>query len=181
MKKEDFFEKYLELRNRIDLVGQRLELQHKGEMKCRKGCDSCCESIGVFPLELDAISFFIENEKIQLPKERRFNKYRKSCNFLINAACSIYEFRPIICRTQGFPLLYQNAVGDGYELSVCHLNFKQHNPMQFNESNALFMPPFNSQLFLLNRDYVKEHYSKELNSKSRAPIYDIFLNREKLK
>jgi Fe-S-cluster containining protein len=177
MDKKEFFAKYFELRTAIDAVGTRLGLQLQGQMQCRKGCDSCCENISVFPLERDAIKFLIEREKIELPKERMFNKYRKSCNFLIHSACSIYEYRPIICRTQGFPLLYQNTKGDGYELSVCHLNFKGYNPSQFNNSNSLFMPPFNSQLFLLNRDYVKEHCSKELHAKSRVALYSLFRNQ----
>ncbi|MFA6400321.1 MAG: YkgJ family cysteine cluster protein [Salinivirgaceae bacterium] len=175
MDKKDFFERYFELRDQIDAVGQALSVQHKGHMQCRKGCDSCCESINVFPLELDAIKYAIENDKIMLPKERRFNKYRKSCNFLMHSACSIYEFRPIICRTQGFPLLYQNASGDAYELSVCHLNFKKHEPNSFNLTNALFMPSFNSQLYLLNQKYVTKHYAKAFTSKSRVPLYKIYL------
>jgi Fe-S-cluster containining protein len=174
MEKNDFFEKYFVLRNQIDEVCRPLELQHKGQMQCRKGCDSCCENIQVFPLELDAIKQFIKDNNATLPKERRFNRYRKSCNFLVNSACTIYETRPIICRTQGFPLLYQNIAGDGYELSVCHLNFKGQNPDNFNDSNALFMPAFNSKLFLLNREYVKEHYSSFFHSKSRVPLYTIF-------
>ena len=45
-----------------------------------------------------------------------------SCPFLLDDCCSIYGSRPVICRTQGLPLLLQ--ADDGVmEVDFCPLNF----------------------------------------------------------
>lgn len=162
-------EAYLKLRETIDAKCEQLNNQHVKELSCKKGCDSCCESINVFPIEFEAIKTEMAST-LRLIKNRPFNRFRKSCVFLVEGACSIYQSRPIICRTQGLPLLYQNAEGTAYELSVCHLNFKGINPGKFNMDNALYMPEYNSRLYLLNKDFVsKTKYSE----KQRIPLYKL--------
>ncbi len=153
--KEQLLNKYFELRADIDKAAQKFETMHKSQLKCKKGCDSCCESLTIFPIEYTAIQKELGNEFV-LPPKRIFNKIGKKCRFLVNGACSIYNSRPIICRTQGLPLLYESLNGQGFELSVCKLNFVGIDVTKFNMENALFMPPFNSRLFLLNKDFIEK-------------------------
>jgi len=151
---EQLLNKYFELRNDIDKAASKFEAMHKPQLKCKKGCDSCCESLTIFPIEYDAIQKELGNAA-ELPKKKLFSKLTKSCRFLVRGECFIYKSRPIICRTQGLPLLYENMEGSSFELSVCKLNFVGVDVTKFNMENALFMAPFNSRLFLLNRDYIK--------------------------
>lgn len=165
---DEYFQKYLKLRNELDAEISKLEIMHTSKMQCRKGCDSCCESIRIFPIEYH----FIQNQinKADLPALKLKHRFSKSCRFLVNGSCQIYKFRPFICRTQGLPLLYENQQGNGYELSVCKLNFKDVRVEVFNAENALFMPPFNSRLFLLNKEYVEMLSNKKLNNTKRIQL-----------
>lgn len=163
----NFFDDYFGLRTDLDKQIQTLEKEHNNSMQCKLGCDSCCESIRIFPLEFDAIRYEISNK--QLPPYKFKHAFSKSCRFLKNGQCQIYESRPIICRTQGLPLLYENREGAGYELSVCKLNFVGVNVSTFTTSNALFMPPVNSRLFLANQKYI-ETLNKNLKVTTRIKL-----------
>ena len=164
-----FFEKYHALQTDIDNECSRLELMHKGQMKCGIGCDSCCESLTLFPIEYFYIKANIEIFN-NLPKNRLLNSLTKACRFLVNGKCTIYEFRPIICRTQGLPLLYENNKGTGFELSVCRLNFKNVDISVFNTENALYMPPFTSRLFLLNKEFVENNFNGKYKPVDRLKL-----------
>lgn len=162
---------YLSLRNELDGLIKKYELMHQLKMECKPGCDSCCESLKLFPVELDAIKNEVDINA--LPSLKLKHRFGKKCRFLVNHKCSIYNSRPLICRTQGLPLLYENSTGNAYELSVCKLNFKGVEVNDFNMDNALFMPPFNSRLFLLNQSYISEKY-KEVDEFSRLKLNTYF-------
>jgi Fe-S-cluster containining protein len=76
------------------------------KIACHKGCSNCCviEGIPISELELRGISWYTSEmldydiqEKIKL---NIFNKhYSIMCPFLIDNACSIYEIRPLACRS----------------------------------------------------------------------------------
>ncbi|MGZ3809289.1 MAG: YkgJ family cysteine cluster protein, partial [Bacteriovorax sp.] len=48
----------------------------------------------------------------------------RACAFLYDDRCTIYEARPVICRTQGAPLFLQEE----NVLDYCPLNFKEGDP-----------------------------------------------------
>jgi len=168
----NFIDSYYQLRKQIDDRAKELSQLHTDHLKCRKGCDSCCESIHVFPLEFSAIKRELKLQGRGLPV-RKFNKFRKSCVFLKDGACSIYYSRPIICRTQGLPLMYQNLSGKGYEISHCQLNFTAFDLSNFTVDNSMYMPDFNSKLFLLNKEYVELEDLHNKNPKKRIPLYKL--------
>ncbi|MDA3891122.1 MAG: YkgJ family cysteine cluster protein [Salinivirgaceae bacterium] len=154
---------YLTLRMDIDNAAKKLKQMHTANMVCKKGCDSCCESLTIFPIEF----FTIQNEtkKAILPSKKIAHKFTKVCRFLVKGECSIYESRPIICRTQGLPLLYESMNGEGFELSVCNLNFKGADVSKFTNKNALYMAPFNSRLYLLNKEFIKKSHTHKKPTK----------------
>lgn len=168
----DHIDSYYQLRKQIDKNASELSSLHVKHIKCQKGCDSCCEAIKIFPIEFAAIKNELQSSNVEIPS-RRFNKFRKSCMFLKNGACLIYNARPIICRTQGLPLMYQKLDGDGYEISHCQLNFKQFDLKQFGLENSMFMPDFNSKLFLLNKAFIESQNLFNKDFKKRIPLYEL--------
>ncbi len=166
------FSEYYNLRTDIDIRAKELSIKHSKELKCQKGCDSCCENISVFPIEFHSIKNELDNKLDSIPK-RKFNIFKKSCIFLQDGACHIYNSRPIICRTQGLPLMYQNINGEGYEVSHCQLNFKKINISDFNIDNTLFMPDYNSKLYLLNKEFIESENIFNKNPKKRIPLYKL--------
>lgn len=101
---------------------------------CQKGCSRCCYvDLSVFQVESKNIETWFEN----LPTEKQQSireKWQKplnhtqtfagvetqSCVFLHEEACTIYEARPLICRTQGQAMKFKDG-SDEY-LDICPLN-----------------------------------------------------------
>ena len=92
---------------------------------CHKGCSLCCRN-AEFPysrLEMQYLAegYFSLNDELQNIIETRFNTLRENkkifkgekflydCPFLINDACTVYEYRGVVCRT--FGLLSQSPDG----------------------------------------------------------------------
>jgi hypothetical protein len=74
-----------------------------GYLKCQKGCDSCCVA-GLSLLPVEALSVMEHVEKHGLSSNVGMRE--SHCVFLdAEGSCAIYEARPVVCRTQGLPLL----------------------------------------------------------------------------
>ena len=93
---------------------------------CKEGCSLCCES-GNYPItNLEAE--FLKEGYTSLPEELKkeislkITKLKENpqemyeCPFLINKRCSVYEHRPLICRT--FGVLSSKSSG-GYTVPFC--------------------------------------------------------------
>ncbi len=137
---------YFELVAEIDKEVQRIsELFPKGSIQCKPGCFECCINFSVFPLEAALV-----NERLS-EQINRVSTKEDLCRLLKNERCSVYEVRPIICRTQGIPLGYIHEDSGAIEVSSCNLNFPQDH--EFAEEQILFMDKFNNRLSSLNQQY----------------------------
>ena len=104
-------DKYLEFLDKLDA---RLECYFEQQVEhiyCKKGCSACCEK-GDYPiseLELRHLMNGFASLDTELKKivQNNFSKMVKGeqCPFLIDKACSIYPYRPIICRVHGLAYL----------------------------------------------------------------------------
>jgi len=164
------FEKYKELLKEIDQHAAFLENMHHKHIKCRNGCDLCCIDFSVFPVEF----YFILNElkKNNFEPEKEVNSEDEICAFLKNHTCTIYQQRPIMCRTHGLPLLYANDDGE-WELSACELNFTEFNFDDFTMENTLPQDKYNSKLFLLNREFIAEFTDKKYGEMDLIPLKEL--------
>ncbi len=164
------FVKYKILLNEIQKQSNILEEMHSKHMKCRNRCDLCCIDFSVFPVEF----YFILNElkKIDFEPEKYESTEDEICVFLKNSSCTIYQQRPIMCRTHGLPLLYANDDGD-YELSACELNFTEFNFEDFTMENTLPQDKYNSKLFLLNREFIAEFQDEKYGEFELIPLKEL--------
>lgn len=107
----------------------KIAQKHSQKMECKKGCSKCCQTdISVFEIEADRVDDWftsldsVEQKRLldlwQTPNQESY------CTFLYNDQCTIYEARPLICRTQGLPLY----VASENVLDYCPLNFKDGDP-----------------------------------------------------
>ncbi len=88
--------------------------QHKEHVHCKIGCSSCCEN-GDYPLSQIELEYLmlgyinLDNEtKIKVQKNIKSIQKGGQCPFLIEKKCSIYEYRPIICRVHGLAYIISN-------------------------------------------------------------------------
>jgi uncharacterized protein len=166
------FSKYKELVKKIDGNTAKLEKIHHNHMMCKNGCDLCCIDFSIFPVEY--YSILNELKKKNINPEPQQNQVDETCVFLKNHSCTIYEHRPIMCRTHGFPLLYANDDGD-YELSVCELNFTDFDFEDFTMKNTLQQDKFNSMLFVLNRQFITDFQHKKYSETDLIPMKQLAL------
>ena len=116
----------------LDNFDKRLEFYfsaHKEHICCRKGCSLCCEA-GDYPLSQIELEYIMQGfvklqdeTKIKIQNNIKNIKRGGACPFLIDKLCSIYPYRPIICRVHGLAYLckdetvktpYCTSVGKNY-------------------------------------------------------------------
>jgi len=131
-------------------------------LSCKPGCADCCVKFSVLPLEAAIIA---ERLSGRVPP---LTTTEGQCCFLENNLCSIYNIRPIICRTQGLPIGYIDEERGAIEVSCCPLNFAED--YQFRSEELLFLDDFNSELARLNALYCK---SQGINPLQRIALSDL--------
>lgn len=107
----------------------KVQSKYSAQMKCAEGCSKCCYTdISVFEVEAENIKEWFnsldEQKKSELKTLWQTPVESGACSFLYNDRCSVYEARPIICRTQGAPLFLQAE----NILDYCPLNFEAGDP-----------------------------------------------------
>ncbi len=157
-------EKYFALRQELDALCQDLAGLHESQMACGAGCDHCCMDFSILPVEYHAI----KKEMTSLPGQAFTTGPDSSCPFLVEHRCAIYSSRPLICRTQGLPLLFMNE--EQWELSVCELNFQAYDLQSFTAENTFPLDRFNSRLFLINQSFIESSPRYEYQHGQLIPV-----------
>lgn len=114
-----------ELYRKVDAFQDNLSSESKAFSQCRKGCSRCCMvDLSVFRVEADNIrewyTSLSSSEKKSLKEKWENDTPSGQCSFLCEDSCTIYEARPLICRSQGLPLRFQEG-GETY-VDICPLN-----------------------------------------------------------
>lgn len=106
--------KYIQFLKNFDSKLKKYFNQHQEFINCKLGCSECCKK-GDYPLSELELNYImqgyikLDNETKMIIQEN-IKKIKKggACPFLINKKCSIYDYRPIICRVHGLAYLYKN-------------------------------------------------------------------------
>lgn len=137
----------------LEDLDKKLDSYFKSQAKflyCKKGCSSCCEK-GDYPLsdiELQYLMFgyakLANTEKIQIQENIKSMKKGEACPFLINKICSVYDYRPIICRVHGLAYLTDNTV------RVPYCANENKNYAKVYKNNVFFNEPIKEDLSTYN-------------------------------
>ncbi len=168
MQSPEAIKKYLALRDELDRHCASLYKLHASQLQCREGCDQCCMDFGIFPVEYFAIK---EQAGSDLGKGQKPDS-ETACPFLVNHRCVIYSARPMICRTQGLPLLYMGE--DGWEVSACELNFTNYDFEKFTGQNTFPQDKYNSRLYLINKEFIESLPGKPYQPLELIPMRKLF-------
>ena len=161
---------YHQLINSLAAEITRVAKLHAATISCGPGCSSCCLAFSVLPIEAacvqEAIASLDRASRERLDRNRA--KGDACCPLLIDDLCAIYAARPVICRTQGLPLVYVDAEREAIEVSACPLNFSDD--FAFAPKHLLFMDEFNAILSELNRAWCRK---QGLAPTRRIPLREI--------
>lgn len=154
---ETLLQNYTALVERIDAHTNRIQDTYKDQMACRRGCDSCCRFLTLFPVEALALSRAFENlpgeDRARIETEIKRIASRETdrpCPLLIDHACMLYPARPLICRTHGYPL-YMEKEGEPL-VDFCPENFKE--AASFSGDDLLSLEQLNTTLTAVNAHFL---------------------------
>lgn len=111
-----------ELNAKIDGFFARVEARHGDDMHCRTGCSDCCQpGLSVTRVEAELIAAHLAGKRIALGA-------RADRCVALDAAgrCSIYEARPVVCRSHGVPIRMRE--GSLPVVRSCDHNFTHAEP-----------------------------------------------------
>lgn len=115
-----------ELEGRVQRKLTELPVVNGRPIACRKGCGLCCRRpVSTLPQEAITLADYVRrtfNPLAQWKLKRRLERYtrdlqrrrRRACPFLVHGSCSVYEVRPMMCRTH-----------HSYDFSECNLDRKE--------------------------------------------------------
>ncbi len=161
-------QEYRRLRGEVDLTSARVSEIHAERMHCGKGCCGCCDNLSVWPVEFYSILDEIRAFEWEVPA---FNE-QAACGFLKEGLCSIYPFRPMICRTHGLPLVYWHDETDppGWGVMFCEKNFAESDDIEFTPENVINMDEVNEKLARANAAFIEERADLGLAIDSRIEL-----------
>ena len=142
----------------------------------------------MFAVEADAVRSAVgtlpEPVRVQLQRQaddvlrREANGDSVACPMLIDDRCAIYESRPLICRTQGLPLLIEAEDGLA-EVDFCPLNFTAENALDdLDEDHLVPLDDLNLKLALVNLQHCREQGISDEAGGQRVPMVEIILQSQ---
>lgn len=155
---------YRALLAKLDSHSKRLLARYREHIVCSERCAVCCSLGSVFAVE--AYAMVLAAGRMH-PKERwalfeRAASLRERaalkndpggeagrCLFLLDDRCLVYEVRPVICRTHGYPLLVEGRV------DYCPKNFTTLRTIE--SSFILDLDAVNAALAGINIAFLKEN------------------------
>jgi uncharacterized protein len=173
----------------IDALTKARAARYAKHLVCHAGCSGCCQHhLSVFPVEAarvkaalaalpDELRARIE-QQARTVNEREAQGQPVACPLLVDERCAIYESRPLICRTQGLPLLLEAEDG-GHEVDFCPLNFTAPDAVDdLDEQSLVPLDELNFKLALVNLHHCRTQGIPDAQSGQRQRMSDIVLESE---
>ena len=148
------YEKFLQ---ELDLKLKGYFEEYKDFICCKIGCSSCCEK-GDYPLSDVELQYVMKgyialNNQMKKTVQENIKKMTRggACPFLVNRKCSIYPYRPIICRVHGLAYLCREktvkvpyCVNENKNYSAVYTNGEINiNPINENLDTPCILKDFN--------------------------------------
>lgn len=135
--------------------------EHGDAIACQAGCTACCrQDLSVCTVEHDYVLAYLASHSIKPSDGARteidthplFDTLSggEPCTFLAaGGRCTIYEARPIICRTHGLPIVVHS------QIETCALNFRDRSDdlASLPTNHTLMLATLNTTLAVIERLY----------------------------
>ncbi len=175
MEKNNPYTNYTQLLEKVDEMFRRVQSRHQDKFSCRKGCHGCCAAgLTVSNVEVRWIERWLSDNPSRLQKildGEKMLRHPHFCELLDEEGqCSIYEVRPLICRSHGMPISWKDeeASADPESRDVCPLNFTGVDLNSLDQSDVISIDHVNVLLSLINRAF-DEKLANERYALSEIP------------
>lgn len=108
---------------------------HKEYIDCCLGCSACCEA-GDYPISQIELEYLMQGyatlsdmDKITVQNNIKNIVKGGTCPFLIDKKCSVYSYRPIVCRVHGLAYICHDDV---VKVPYCAREGKNYNKVYKN-------------------------------------------------
>ena len=174
---------YPQFLTHINDLSERLHTHYARHLVCRAGCSGCCHHhLSLFKVEADAIAEAVTalpeemRERVTQQARQIIGDEAATCPLLVDDRCAIYAARPVICRTQGLPLLLE--VEDGTpEVDFCPLNFTAADAFDdLSKDKLVPLETINLQLAVLNLQYCRAQGISDEQSGERIKMSEVILH-----
>lgn len=119
----DYYHRAIET---LDKQASLLQDEFQPYLQCKKGCSSCCKNTQFKIRYIEALQLAEGFATLPAGKQQavveNIERESSDCPFLLDNCCSVYDYRPVLCRA--FGLLIQI----GEMLGTCDLNFRNAKP-----------------------------------------------------
>jgi Fe-S-cluster containining protein len=142
-------EPYRRLVARVDRMLDGVRSRYPDDIACARGCDCGCRNISIFPVEALSVamaSLNLPTATAAAVRRRAATPSMWDCPLHTEKTCQIYPFRPMICRTHGFPL--RTFFNGQPSIGCCRQNFK--NETQIPQDAIIDLDRINSSLRAIN-------------------------------
>jgi Fe-S-cluster containining protein len=177
---------YRQLIEGVDDLTAQLNERYKAHLQCGVGCSGCCHHhLSVFAVEAtvltEAIQALPEAQQTRIRQQAKDVQEREArgeavaCPLLVDNLCSVYESRPLICRTQGLPLLYEADDG-AQEIDFCPLNFESDAAIaELQDEYLVPLDLLNLKLAMANVSYCRAAGLSDEQSHQRCKMSEVIL------
>ncbi|MDH4100006.1 MAG: YkgJ family cysteine cluster protein [Nitrospirota bacterium] len=153
-------------------------------MVCGPGCDACCQNaLSLLPVEayrlregFEGLAPNVRQRVGELCRTIEQDGLPGPCPLLHEAKCLLYEFRPLVCRTHGFPLFSAEFAEEiGRPVDFCHLNFTEESGLETIPREAILnLDLLSRKLFVINRQFLAETGRADVAPDTRIDMTELF-------
>ncbi len=170
----------------VDRMCADIASLYSRHLVCRPGCSGCCQhDVSVFEVEAAELQSAYDRLPDEIRREVKLQAEHAAaaaqrnkdahCPFLVADRCAAYEYRPVICRTQGLPILYVAEDGT-LEVDFCRLNFAAPGATGCLEEKGLVpLEELNEKLVLANLSHCAARGYSKARSGRRIKMSDLIL------
>jgi Fe-S-cluster containining protein len=158
-KKDNPFDHYTQLLAKADQMFDIAAARHPGQFQCGAGCYACCQpGLTVTHVEAARIREWL-SDHAELSRVIRSGDGMLAdqgyCGMLdADGRCSIYEVRPLICRSHGMPVSWKTDEAEARD--CCPLNFKEIDLDSLDPGDVLSLDKLNMILSAVDHAYDSE-------------------------
>ncbi len=150
-------DRYRQLCDKVDAFFARVEARHADQMNCQSGCYDCCDvQLSLTGVEAEAAlaAWRALSDERRAAVRATWRPDATACSALDRQGrCAIYDGRPLVCRSHGVPIRFQQPGKSLPVVETCFRNFPAHGPLAADPDCVLDQTTLSAMLLLVDKEH----------------------------